>query len=319
MDKRVWLGAAASGALFGFWALRRRRVQALRGRVAVVTGATRGLGLRIATELAKAGCPLAICARDMHEVKAVGLQLAGHGSSVMARRVDISDPVAVGEFIDEVEAHFGRIDILVNNAGIIQAGPLEDMTLSDFRQALAIDFWGGLYCSLAALPGMRRRRAGTIVNITSIGGEVSVPHLLPYSCAKAAARAFSEGLTAELAGTGVDCVTVVPWLMRTGSIPFVYYKGQHDAELAMFSTGQWPIVSVDADRAARRIVRAIARREAHVTIGVLAKLAREAHALAPGLLSRALGQMRRLMPGPRSPVDDPQAMLPIRGATLQIH
>ena len=310
------MGAGALGAVVGWFAARRAREQELRGRVALVTGATRGLGLRIATQLAEAGCALAICARDAHEVKEAGLRLAGYGSSVMARSVDVSDPVAVGELIDEVEAHFGRIDILVNNAGIIQTGPLENMTLADFREALAIDFWGTVYTSLAALPGMRKRRSGTICNITSIGGEVSVPHLLPYSCAKAAARAFSEGLTAELAGSGVRSVTVVPWLMRTGSIPFVYYKGQQDAELALFSTGQWPLVSVNADRAARRIVRAIARGEAYVPIGLLATLAREARALAPGLTARLLSQMRRLMPGPS---DSPTARMPIRGATLSIH
>lgn len=315
MDKRVWFGAGTLGALFGWWAARRMREQDLRGRVAVVTGGTRGLGLRIAALLAEAGCPVAICAREEHDVKEAGLRLAGYGASVMARRVDVSDPVAVGQFIEEVETHFGGIDILVNNAGIIQAGPLEDMTLADFREAMAIDFWGVVYGTLAALPRMRRRRAGTIVNITSIGGEISVPHLLPYSCAKAAARAFSEGVTAELAGSGVRCVTVVPWLMRTGSIPFVYYKGQHDAELAMFSTGQWPLVSVDADRAARRVVKAIARGEAHVSIGVLASLARQAHALAPGLMARLFGQMRRLMPGPSEGATPSVA---VRGTTLSI-
>src|ERR1700761_8572367 len=126
MNKRIWFGAAASGALLGWWAVKRSRVQSLRGRVAVVTGGTRGLGERIATQLAEAGCALAICARDVHEGKEAGLRLAGYGSSVMARRVDVSDPVAVNAFIEEVELHFGRIDILVNNAGIIQAGPLEN-------------------------------------------------------------------------------------------------------------------------------------------------------------------------------------------------
>jgi NAD(P)-dependent dehydrogenase (short-subunit alcohol dehydrogenase family) len=314
MNKRTWLGAAAGGALLGWWAVQKFREQDLRGRVAVVTGATRGLGLRLAKLLAKAGCSVAICERDEHEVLETGLWLGGWGSPVLARRVDVSDPVAVSAFIDEVEAELGGIDILVNNAGIIQAGPLEEMTLGDFRQALAIDFWGTVYCSFAALPGMRQRGRGTIVNVTSIGGEISLPHLLPYSCAKAAARAFSEGLTAELGGTRIRVVTVVPWLMRTGSIPYVFYKGQYDAEHAMFSLGQAPLVSVNADRAAQRIVLAIKRGEARVTIGVLAKLAREAHAVAPGLLSLLFAQMRRAMPPPteRAPT------IAVRGATLDI-
>jgi short-subunit dehydrogenase len=190
------------------------------------------------------------------------------------------------------------------------------MTLADFRQALAVDFWGVVYGALAVLPGMRKRGAGTIVNVTSIGGEISLPHLLPYSCAKAAARAFSEGLTAELGQSGVDVVTVVPWLMRTGSVPFVYFKGRQDEEHAMFAAGQLPVLSVDADRAARRIVHAIERREARVTIGVLAKLAREAHAVAPGLLSRLFGQLRRFMPSPSA---GPRPSMAVRGATLAIH
>jgi short-subunit dehydrogenase len=316
MNKRIWFGAAASGALFGWWATRRLGVQSLRGRVAVVTGATRGLGERIATLLAQSGCSLAICARDAHEVKTAGLRLAGWGQSVMARPVDVSDPVAVNAFVDEVEAHFGRVDILVNNAGIIQAGPLEDMELADFRECLAIDFWGVVYLSMAVLPKMRERRSGIICNVTSIGGEISVPHLLPYSCAKAAARAFSEGLTTELAGSGVRAVTVVPWLMRTGSVPYVFYKGQQAAEHAMFEASQLPVLAVDADRAARRIVRAIARGETYVSIGVFAKLARAAHAVAPGLFARVVGGLRRFMPAPSG---GPVPSLAVRGATLSIH
>ncbi len=315
MDKRALVAALGSGALVGWWATKRLRAQPLRGRVAVVTGATRGLGLRVAALLAEAGCPVAICARDEQQLAQAASALAGFGSPVVARRVDVADAGALTDFLDEVATHFGRIDILVNNAGIIQAGPLEEMALADFRYAMAIDFWGTVYGTLAVLPGMRRRGRGTIVNVTSIGGEIAVPHLLPYSCAKAAALAFSEGLTAELGGTGIRVVTVVPWLMRTGSTPYVYYKGRHDAERAMFGLGQLPIVSVNADRAARRIVRAIRRGETRVTIGLLAKLAREAHALAPGLLARVFAQARRLMPPPTGGV---HPTIAVRGTTLDI-
>ncbi|MDB4967876.1 MAG: short-chain dehydrogenase/reductase [Myxococcales bacterium] len=315
MDKRAWLGAAAGGGLaVGWWAVRRSREQDLRGRVAVVTGGSRGLGYRLADLLARAGCSIAICSRGSHEIKEAGLKLAGYGVPVLARAVDVSDPVAVTEFIGEIEQHFGRIDILVNNAGIIQAGPVEEMALHDFRQAMDIDFWGVVYGTRAALPGMRLRGEGTIVNITSIGGEISVPHMLPYSCAKAAARAYSEGMSAELERTGVKVVTVVPWLMRTGSAPYVFYKGNVEAEMAMFEAGLAVALSVDADRAARRIVKGIRRRERRVTIGIAAKLAREAHALAPGLLSRAFGLMTRFMPKPTGN----RPSMAVRGTTLQV-
>jgi NAD(P)-dependent dehydrogenase (short-subunit alcohol dehydrogenase family) len=312
-QRRLWLGAAAGGAAIGYAIARRLREQDLHGRVALVTGASRGLGFRIADRLAAAGCPLAICARERQQLAEARDRLARHGLPVYARSVDVSDPTAAAAFVAEVEAELGRIDILVNNAGIIQVGPLEDMTLADFRHCVDIDFWGVVHTTLAALPGMRRRRAGTIVNITSIGGEISVPHLLPYSCAKAAARAFSEGLTAELAHTGVRVVTVVPWLMRTGSVPYIFFKGRHDQELALFRQGQRHVVSLSADRAARRIVRALRRGEARLTLGLFAKLAREAHAGAPGLLSRFLGQAARLMP---SPTEGPSPA--VRGQTLQI-
>lgn len=315
MNGRAWWSAAAAGAVVGWWATRRLTEQQLRGRIAIVTGGSRGLGYFIADELARAGCVVAICAREPQQLEEAAQRLGRWGNPVVAHRVDVADAEAMRDFVEEIEAEYGRVDILVSNAGIIQAGPLADMTLADFRHAVDIDFWGVVHGALAALPGMRRRRAGTIVNITSIGGEISVPHALPYSCAKAAARAFSEGLTAELGGSGVRVVTVVPWLLRTGSIPYIYFKGRYDEELALFANGQRRFVSVDGRRAARRIVRAIRRGEARVTIGLLAKIAREAHAIAPGLVTRALGQLARLMP---KPSEGPYPSAAIRGGTLTI-
>ncbi len=126
-------------------------------------------------------------------------------------------------------------------------------------------------------------------------------------------RAFSEGLTAELGGSGVHVVTVTPWLMRTGSVPYIFFKGRVEEEYAMMRLGQLPLVAIDARRAVERIVRAIRLGEARVTIGVAAKLARSAHAIAPGALARLLSVVARWMPGPAvgpSPA--------VRGRTLSI-
>ncbi len=187
----------------------------------------------------------------------------------------------------------------MNNAGIIQVGPAETMSLDDFRAQLAATFWGTVHASLAVLPGMRARREGRIVNITSIGGKIAVPHLLPYSAAKFAAVGFSEGLHAEVAKDGVRVVTVAPGLMRTGSFGQGLFKGQREKEMDWFSLGSTlPLVSMDAERAARRIVRATERGEAFVTLGLPFKAARLFHGIFPGLTADLAGVVARFLPGP---------------------
>src|SRR5262249_29078614 len=144
----------------------------------------------------------------------------------------------------------------VNNAGIIQVGPMETMTLADYQEAMRVHYWGPLYTALAVLPQMKQRRAGRIVNITSIGGKVAVPHLLPYVGSKFALVGLSEGLRAELMKDGILVTTVVPGLMRTGSPRNAFFKGQNEAEYAWFKIGDSiPVLTTSAERAARRIVR----------------------------------------------------------------
>ena len=155
---------------------------------------------------------------------------------------------------------------------------------------MAIIFWGAVYPTLEVLPQMRARRAGRIVTITSIGGKVSVPHLLPYSAAKFAVTGFSEGLRAELARSGIAVVTVVPWLMRTGSHLNAEFKGQHRREFGWFSLGATlPGVSISAEKAARQIVGAIERGDAELILGWQASLVARVHGLMPGLTADVLG------------------------------
>ena len=130
---------------------------------------------------------------------------------------------------------------------------------------MATNFWGMLYPTLALLPEMRARRSGRIVNITSIGGKLGIPHLLPYSASKFAAVGFSQGLRAELAGDGIKVVTVCPGLMRTGSPRNAIFRGQHRSEYAWFSISDaLPGLSISAESAARRIVAACRRGDAEV-------------------------------------------------------
>jgi short-subunit dehydrogenase len=210
-------------------------------------------------------------------------------------------------------ADLGSIDILVNCAGIIQVAPLASLTLADFQQAMAANFWGVVHATMAVLPHMLGRGTGRIVNITSIGGKVAVPHLLPYDCAKHAAVGFSEGLGAEIARDGISVTTVVPGLMRTGSHRFAKLKGKRELEYAWFSTAATtPGLAMSAARAARHIVRAAKRRDREVVLGIPAKALRLAKALFPELTLRALAAVNRLLPsangdlaGSRGPANTP--------------
>src|SRR5207302_995684 len=137
--------------------------------------------------------------------------------------------------VDEVLDRFGRLHVLINNAGVIQVGPMEEMTLADYEDTMQTHFWAPLFTTLSVLPALRRQGEGRIVNISSIGGKIAVPHLLPYSASKFALTGFSEGLRAELLKDGIYVTTVCPGLMRTGSPRNADFKGQHRAEYAWFS------------------------------------------------------------------------------------
>ena len=272
----------------------------LRGQVALVTGGSRGLGLAISRELAAQGCRLAICARDEAELELAKADLVLRGAPVLAIPCDITDRAQVSTMIDAVTRDYGQIDILVNNGGIIVVAPVANLTHADFERVMAANFWGTLNPTLAVLPGMRARGAGRIVNITSIGGKLAMPHLLPYDCAKFAAVGFSTGLRAELADTGVTVTTVVPGLMRTGSHLHAEFGGDQEAEYRWFALGAsapYPVATA-ADRAARIIVRAIRRGEAECTFPFTATLAARVSGALPGATAQTLALVDRLLPRP---------------------
>lgn len=291
----LWMGAGA-----GAWMLakgRKSRTGWLNGKVVLITGGSRGLGIALAREFARRDCRLVLCARDADELASAREELAANGIDLLTVQCDVTDRNDTDRMISAAMRHFGRIDVLVNNAGVIQVGPLSTMTEDDFRFAMDVMFWGIVHTTLGLLPHMRARGDGRIVNITSIGGKVSVPHLLPYSCAKFAAVAFSEGIHAELRGSGIRVSTIAPGLMRTGSYLNAIFKNAENGEADWFSaSSSLPGLAMHADRAARQIVRAAETGKAECILTPQARLLSTLHGLFPGLTSDLLGLVNGLLP-----------------------
>jgi NAD(P)-dependent dehydrogenase (short-subunit alcohol dehydrogenase family)/uncharacterized membrane protein YagU involved in acid resistance len=261
-------------------------------RTVVIMGGSRGLGLELARLWAMEGAQVAICARTKRDLQRAQKELHRHGNEILAVACNITNQDDVDSFIQLVIDRWGRIDVLVNNAGIIQVGPMDCMTEDDYRTAMDTHYWGPRSAINAVLPMMRRQGGGRIVNISSIGGKISVPHLLPYSASKFALAGYSEGLGIELIQDNIFVTTVYPGLMRTGSPRNALFKGQHRKEYAWFSiSDSLPLVSIGSARAARQIVEAARRGESRLEISPLCKLAVRLNTLLPrftdGLLSLA--------------------------------
>ncbi|MGW2863128.1 SDR family NAD(P)-dependent oxidoreductase [Streptomyces sp. NPDC001205] len=267
------------------------------GRTALVTGSSRGLGLLIARELTRRGCRVMLCARGAEGLATAERKLRAHGAEVSTLACDITEPGAPQLLMEAVHERFGTLDILVNNAGIIQVGPLDAFHEEEFRLAMETMFFSPMFLALAALPDLRGSDAGTLVSISSIGGRIAAPHLLPYVSAKFAHAGFSSGLRAELAGSGVSVTTVFPGLMRTGSHSAARFSGRPGAEYGWFAAAaSLPVLSMDAGRAARAIVRAAERRRPELVLTPAAKVAVRMQGLAPVATARLLAATARALP-----------------------
>jgi len=309
-DALVWLMGAVAAGFATQALLRKPRVcglQVWQGKTVVVTGGSRGLGLELVREWAGRGARVAFCARTAADVQRAAEELRRDGCEVLGLVCDVTSRDDVEKLIHTVVERWQRIDVLVNNAGVIQTGPIESMTLDDFRSSIDTHFWGPLYAVRAALPYLRRER-GRIVNIASIGGKISLPHMLPYSTGKFALVGFSEGLRSELARHSVQVTTVCPGLMLTGSPRNASFKGNNQAEYAWFSiSDSLPGLSMSANRAARQIVNACVRGTAEVVLSAPAKAAVKFNGLFPGTTSNILAVVDKLLPSPEHAGEEAKA------------
>ncbi|MBA3314641.1 MAG: SDR family oxidoreductase [Planctomycetota bacterium] len=269
------------------------------GKVAIVTGGSRGLGLELARNLVLSGAHVAICARDEAELEVAREELEARGADVYAAACDVTERSDVERFVGDVVSRFGRVDVLINNAGIIAASPTECLTEDDYDRSLATHLYGPMYFIEAVLPHMKARRQGRIANIASIGGKLSPPHILSYTAGKFALVGYSEGLGVELAKDGIRVTTVCPGLMRTGSMINAEFKGQHRKEYGWFAAGaSIPVVTIDSTEAARRILDAVARGRREYIFPIFWKIVVTGHELFRDTSLAVMEQMNKLFPTP---------------------
>ena len=298
MNVRVLLLAAV--LLFIAWLvlrLIRTRRYSLRGKVVLITGGSRGLGLVLARQICAAGGKVALIARDVEELGRAKADLARRSGAVLSVQGDLLDTKQIRSAVRQIIDHFGKIDILINSAGIIEVGPLEHMTREDFERAMRLHFWAPFELISQIVPEMRTWGGGRIVNISSIGGKVAVPHLAPYSASKFALTGFSDAIRAELARDNIHVTTVAPGMMRTGSHVNAKFRGKHAAEFGWFAASAGaPVISMNADRAARKILAACRRGQPSLTLTFAARTAILGNALFPNLTGYWMKIVNRFLP-----------------------
>ena len=188
----------------------------LRDKVAVVSGGTKGIGLAAVEALLAEGARVVIAARNVGEVESVGTKLsAAHAGRVVGRPCDVRMEEQVKALFDEADRAFGGVDILVNNAGIGLFKSLEEMTLAEWNSVLETNVTGVFLCTRAAIPRMRRRGGGIIVNISSLAARNTFPTGTAYNASKFALNGLSEALMQEVRHDGIRVSTIMPGSVNT--------------------------------------------------------------------------------------------------------
>jgi short-subunit dehydrogenase len=267
-----------------------------RDKIAFITGGSRGLGLEIARQICARGGKVALIARDAEELARAKTDLDRFATEVLTIQCDLLETAQIQSAVQQTLQRFGKIDILINNAGIIEIGPIEHMQLKDFDRAMRLHFWAPFILYLLVAPHMRAK-GGRIVNISSIGGRIAVPHMAAYSASKFALTGFSDAIRAELARDNIFVTTVTPGLMRTGSQIHAKFKGDHSAEYKWFDwSRKIPFTSISVERAARKILNACQRGKSALVMPCSAYFIIAANALFPNLTARVMKIVNRSMP-----------------------
>ena len=187
----------------------------LRGKVAVVTGGSRGIGRTVASVLAREGVALTLCARDRVALEKVASELEASGAQVLAVKADVTQAVEVNQMIESCLERFGSVNILVNNAGITRDNLLVRMKDDEWEAVLNVNLKGVFHCTRAVLRPMLKQREGCIVNLTSVIGVMGNPGQANYAAAKAGIIGLTKATAKEVASRGITVNAVAPGFVET--------------------------------------------------------------------------------------------------------
>ena len=250
-------------------------MDAMRGKVVVVTGASTGIGQAAAEAFAREGATVVLAARSEGRLVRIASNIGKAGGRAVPMAVDVTDRTGVFDKMKEVAESLGSIDVLVNNAGIGLLSPVDGMDPEELKRIFEVNFFGLIWCTQAALPYMMRQKHGRIVNISSVAGKRALPHISAYCASKFAVQAFSDSLRMETAEHGITVTVVCPPRVDTTfhDTPLMRQKGQ-----------RMSAPSISAEFVATEIVRATRKGSREVVVSFYGRFFVFFHWLSPRLL-----------------------------------
>ena len=250
----------------------------LRGKVALVTGASSGIGEAAALELARRGASVAVAARSVEKLESLAARVSAADGRVLVVEADVADRASVEAMVGRVLEEFGRLDVLVNNAGLGLSGRVSELRAEDLRYVFEVNTIGPLNCVQAALP--RMVRGGRIVNVSSVVGKRAIPKVGGYCSSKFALNALSDSLRVEVADRGISVTSVYPGTTRT---PF-----RDNSRRTKDEKRGWRPKGVEPEKVAQKIADAAQKGPRDVYVTLSDRLFVAGVTLFPGLTDLAL-------------------------------
>lgn len=254
----------------------------------LITGASQGIGKATALLFASKGYNLVLTARQADRLEAAAQEVVSLGHAApLTVSCDVTDPSQVNALIEKALARFGNIDVLVNNAGLYASGPVEEFSLSDWHQIIDTNLWGYIHTINALLPHFLERRSGTIVNLSSIGGKVPTPYVVPYCTSKFAVTGLTESLHAELKPKGIHVCGIHPNLIKSSLMERAVFRGKdeqdaQDRREQLNTVIKAPVVEKPSD-VANAIWDGVKNQKSEIMVGS-ANFSQGAYKLFPGLI-----------------------------------